>query len=648
MYKLWILALLLVSSVATMAQMEGELDTIYVSSTQIPLQIHETGRSISVLTDEALAGRPGLSFDEILQTIPGIEVQSRSGFGAQGDILVRGSTFTQVLVLIDGVRLNDPLTGHFNSYLPVSSAEIERIELIRGPAASIYGPDAVGGVINVITKIHGSDVASASPGHVMYGSEDLWDIAQGLWHQGDRLSIGAGAKWSRSDGELIPAKTLAGGSTLDAYRTFFDMKTASLSLNYTPTSRWSLRLRSGYDHRDFNARYFYTTSTFDKSVETTSTWFSTAQVTRSSELGQTDLVVSYKTNSDKFVFSPDFPSTNEHTTEMWQLQLNHLWVAKPSLTLRTGIQSNLRSIESNDRGNHADGYIGAYAMTAHRWGDLFHLSLGTRLDYDRHFDLQFLPQVNASLVWPGVVLRAGIGRSIRAADYTERFVSNNLVNLTPGRSLGNPFLKAESSWSEEIGADVHLSQNWQWSTTFFARQSSNLIDYVSTPASAIGNIGDLQADASYFFARNITDVSTLGVESFLRYQAQVSGDTRIALDLAYTYARTTNDEDIISVYISNHARHLLQINAGVDLHKWRFSVSGLYKERPARSAPGIETSLQSDYLVWNGKAEYRWSEKVGLRAQIHNIFDENYHNILGAKMPGRWLMGGLFWNLSGG
>ena len=83
---------------------------------------------------------------------PGVEVQSRGGFGVQGDIVMRGSTFTQVLILVNGMRLNDPLTGHFNSYIPVSMADIERIEILRGAASAMYGPDAVGGVINIISK----------------------------------------------------------------------------------------------------------------------------------------------------------------------------------------------------------------------------------------------------------------------------------------------------------------------------------------------------------------------------------------------------------------------------------------------------------------------------------------------------------------
>ena len=93
------------------------------------------------------------SVDELLRQIPGLEIQSRGGFGVQSDLGIRGSTYNQVLVMIDGVRFNDPMTGHFNGYIPLGLSEIERIEVIKGPSSSIYGADAVGGVINIITKV---------------------------------------------------------------------------------------------------------------------------------------------------------------------------------------------------------------------------------------------------------------------------------------------------------------------------------------------------------------------------------------------------------------------------------------------------------------------------------------------------------------
>ena len=144
--------LLLLCVLPCILRSQHAFDTVQVTTSQIPLRISETGRNITVLTSKDITSMPATSLDEILQTVTGLEIQSRGGFGVQGDILLRGSTFTQVLVLVDGLRINDPLTGHFNSYIPITPAEIERIEVLRGAASAMYGADAVSGVVNIITK----------------------------------------------------------------------------------------------------------------------------------------------------------------------------------------------------------------------------------------------------------------------------------------------------------------------------------------------------------------------------------------------------------------------------------------------------------------------------------------------------------------
>ena len=112
----------------------------------------ETGKNITIISSDQIQNFSFNSIDEILKNIPSIELQSKGDFGIQSDVTMRGPTFNQTLVLLDGMRVNDPLTGHFSMYIPISPSEIHQIEIIRGGSSSIYGPDAVGGVINIVTK----------------------------------------------------------------------------------------------------------------------------------------------------------------------------------------------------------------------------------------------------------------------------------------------------------------------------------------------------------------------------------------------------------------------------------------------------------------------------------------------------------------
>ncbi len=147
---------------------ENELNPVTITASMIRQRASETGRNITVIKGEQFRHLPVHSLDELLRYLPGVEMQARGPMGSQSDIVLRGGTFQQVLVILDGMRLNDPNTGHFNSYIPIAPAEIERIEVLKGASSAIHGPDAVGGVINIITKSFaakkGSDALQFSAG----------------------------------------------------------------------------------------------------------------------------------------------------------------------------------------------------------------------------------------------------------------------------------------------------------------------------------------------------------------------------------------------------------------------------------------------------------------------------------------------------
>jgi len=643
---IFVIALLAVSAYNSYSQQDFLMDTMEVSALRVPLRISETGRSISVIGSREIQNMAATSLDEILQTIAGVELQSRGGFGVQGDILLRGSTFTQVLVLIDGMKLNDPLTGHFNSYIPVTKSEIERIEVLRGAASSIYGADAVGGVINIITKTFSNrENETRYDGELTYGAHKLIDINQGFFSSLNKLKIGGGISYIQSEGELIPETVIDTATTLDAYNNFFDIKTVGFSLAYDINNSIKLKARTSFDHRDFGARYFYTTSIFDKSVETVSNYWNHLQLEKNTNTSTTDLNLTYKYNTDRFEFSPDFPSTNEHLSQFYNVTLNHLKIINDQVTLKVGTQVDLRKINSTDRGDHSDLHYGAYAMGVYRKNSL-NLSLSVRGDQDNNYGLAVTPSFNVSYVLPTISFRASAGSSIRAADYTERFVSNNLENLTPGRSLGNPNLRAEKSWSEEIGIDFSPTQNWRISATAFARQSDNLIDYAAKNESEIGTLignGSLQDGEEYFFAQNISNVNTKGIELESTLNYNINKNTSLHWVIGYTAQNTSNEEEIISVYISSHANHLLNTRFTFERKDITFSLNGIYKNRDQLIASSINQELKSSYLLWNTKIGIQLLDQFGIHLSMRNIFNEKYQNILGAQMPGRWILGGVNW-----
>ena len=157
--RICLLGLLFTSQLSLKAQnTEIDLDPVTVTSSLQQVKSSRSGRNIVVIKGDQLLNTPVHSIDDLLRYVPGLEVQARGPYGSQSDFVIRGGTFQQVLVILDGNRINDPNTGHFSSYIPIAPAEIDRIEIVKGGSSALYGSDAVGGVIHIITKSFASKV----------------------------------------------------------------------------------------------------------------------------------------------------------------------------------------------------------------------------------------------------------------------------------------------------------------------------------------------------------------------------------------------------------------------------------------------------------------------------------------------------------
>lgn len=603
-------------------------DTVQIESSRIGLTSGQTGRFVTVISKAQISTLPARSLDELLRFIPGVEVQARGAFGTQADISMRGGTFNQVLVLMDGMRINDPLTGHFQSYLPVLPEEIERIEVLRGPASAQFGPDAVGGVINIVTKTFAVSQETGTYARLSgdLGQHNTLGGSGIISHKSKKIRGNIGGRYLKSDGHLLPSDE----------RADFNMNSVSGSLGIDLSNGWDLALRSGWDQRTFQAQYFYTVSTFDQSREQTGRWWNQARLSKRTSNGETRLDVTYLASSDSFLFNPAF-SANVHNMGMLNANLHHTQVISNKLSFGAGIQASNRWIESNDRGNHSDAHVGAYLMGYATPIEKLHLTGSLRLDQDANYGTELTPQVNISYITPAVTLRAGFGKAIRAADYTERFVSTEIPGpLSPGRNLGNPNLLAERSWSYEAGADIRLSESIKASITGFYRQGSNLIDYLLTNYESIPANESLTPGGDYLYANNLSNLNTLGLELFVSYDKQISKQSFLHLDAGYT-AIQHSDATPASKYLSNTAQNQVSFRGNWRYRDLSIGVQGLWRERNEETAAGIGATLEPTFMVWHLQTQYSFlNDRVRLSGSLFNLFDEQYADLLGAQMPGRW------------
>jgi iron complex outermembrane receptor protein len=631
MFRPSIILLAYIFTNALVAQ-ERAMDTIVVTSSFQAQHERETGRNIVTIHGSELRKLPVTSVDEVLRYLPGVEVQQRGPQGSQADIIIRGGTFQQVLVMIDGVRLNDPLTGHFNGYIPLHLSEIERIEILKGAVASIHGSDAIGGVINILTK-----TARHSDQQQKHAWTGGWEAGQhGLFNadawwrmRGQRTSISAGMFRQHAD-----------GPSLRGTRGFFNNRSVSLAIAHALNDRWRMSFRTAADLRDFNAQNFYTTFASDTAREQVDAYWQQLQVTGKGKGYTLHADAAIKMLEDVYSFRPAVVP-NQNRTRQFVSQVYGIIPVGARTTFTTGVQFIEKRIRSNDRGNHDLPHAAVYLVATHRLPHGFHLNESLRYDWDGNYGSVIVPQVNASWTAGRLTLRASTGKGIRDADFTERYNNYNKTIVSSG-SIGNPALRTERSWSHEAGADYRLADWLKISTSVFRRDQQDLIDWTPTPYAKMPRQTNLVPGTTYALATNLSSVRTQGLELDVRLDRSLGQGNRLLLMTGLLLLESLDADKTPSFYISSHARVLLNSTMVLTTGQFDFSLQTLYKRRNTQVATAISAYLDREYFLTNVKLRYRIPKiQTSVFLQGYNLFDRSYSDLLGARMPGRWVSFGM-------
>lgn len=617
----------------TYSQSINELDPVTVTSSITPSAVSKTGRNIIVIKGDAFRNLPVNSIDELLRYLPGVEVQSRGVMGAQSDIIIRGGTFQQVLIILDGIRLNDPLTGHFNSYIPISPSEIDRIEVLKGASSAIYGTEAIGGVINIVTKSFSKKkIANDATAQITAGAFGLINMNIGGTWQDEKNTVSGGI-----------IRNHANGHTQRGIDGFFDATTASVSYSRKISNNIDLSYRTAYDERDFSAQNFYTTFSSDTARENVKTFWNHIKINYNKKNQKISFDAGYKTISDWYQFNPKSVA-NENKTRQFQSLLVYETNFSDKTSLVAGGQFLQKNIQSNDRGNHSIPQAAVFAMLNQRIGNYIYINPALRYDWSERYGAELVPQLNVSFKKNNYQLRASAGKTIRDADFSERYNNYNKALVSSGR-IGNPDLKAEKSFSYEVGGDYWCKGNVKFSATYFQRFQKDLIDWVTTPYNSMPRKDNLAPNGTYALAKNIAEVDINGLETNIQYTKNWSNSSFTTM-LGATWINSKSYTAQPSFYLSSQANFLL--NYSIE-YRWKtisIGVNGLYKRRDDIG------SIAQPYLYWNPtyflmnvKLKTIIKKKLGLFIQVDNVGNTKYSDLLGNIMPSRWWMGGIEFHL---
>lgn len=613
-------------------QGEVELDPITVTATLHPVSSSATGRNITVIKGDQFSKLPVNSIDELLRYLPGLEVQMRGPMGSQSDLVLRGGTFQQVLVILDGIRINDPNTGHFNSYIPIAPAEIDRIEILKGASSAIYGSEAVGGVIQIITKTFAAKRDQKSKQLTAQGTAGQYGLLNGQlggFYDGGNTAVAGGIVSNNATGQQQRGT-----------RGYFHNTSASVSINRFLNEHWNIAYRTAYDNRDFAAQNFYTTFKSDTANEKVSAFWNQLKLAYAKEHHNFSLDVGYKNVKDQYRFnSAGTPNLNK--SNLLQGLAVYKWEAGEKTTLTTGAQWVNKQMRSNDRGDHSLNQAGGFIVLDQKLGTQLSVSPAIRVQWNERSGWDVVPQANISYKLPYWQFRGSAGRTIRDADFTERFNNYNKSFVASG-SIGNPNLGSENSFSYEAGADFFGIKNMKVSATFFQQHFTQLIDYVTTPYADMPRKENLSPTGTYALAKNIGKVNSTGVETDIQYSKEFHNNQQLWATFGFTWIDSKSNNTTPSFYLSSHAKYLTNFNLRYGIKWFSISLNGLYKQRQQQVSVPINAKISKDYFVLNVQLQaFVYKNKVSIFTQADNVFDKQYSDLLGSQMPGRWLMGGF-------
>lgn len=612
------------------AQTHQELDPVTITAGRWPMASTQTGQPITTISANQLAHLPFNSLEDVLKSTGLIELQQRGPLGAVNNIVIRGGTFQQVLILLDGVKLNDPVTGHFSANFPIPKWQIERIEILRGPAAAIYGSEAVGGVIHIISKSFAANKDSTlNKKYISAGLGDwnLWKAELGLHKSVGSSQIALGASTDNTKG--IRLRTGNNG--------YVNRHSANLGWQLPLGKSGSLRAMSVFDYRDFAAENFYTTFLSDTATEKVVTWWNQVNAQWQKEKTTHNIHLAYKYTNDQYLYNPS-SIANENTSQALHLlahsqrHLNKYW------RITYGTQGMISGIKSNDRGNHQTARGGLFFTGWYQHGK-WNVHPGLRWEADENFGQEWLPQLSVNYHLQPFVFKLHYGKAIRAADYTERFNNYNKPIVASG-SIGNPDLKAERSQSYEASVEFRR-RTLTLGLTRFERRQKNVIDWVITNYDDMPRKDNLVPGNTYSLAQNIQSLKTNGWEVYFNWQQNISRDIWIYVHAMSGWTNSKANGDMpLSFYISSHAKELHQQTFSLKWKDWDVALSNIYKERAPRTASSLEISLPGHFHQMNLRLQ-RKIAPLQVYIDIINLLDKSSADLIGTPLPGRWVAGGI-------
>jgi vitamin B12 transporter len=577
------------------------LDTILIKSTRIDLPFKENARTIQVISAEFIKNSAATNVADLLQQVAGVDIRRRGTAGSQADLYIRGGGFDQTLLLIDGIKMDDAQTGHhtMNAALPIEV--IERIEIIKGPAARVFGQNAFTGAINIVTKNTLANTASVN-------------IEAGSFGQLNG-SVTVGKEFENSS---IIAHV--GILTSDGYRHNSDYENKNYLLKGVFNKKEQpIEVIATFFDKKFGANGFYASATATEQYEETQSSLFGASTTFRTEKFKITPRVYWKRGQDEYIYIRDNPSVyrNLHITNKVGVETNASYTSDIGIT-GFGVDISRVFISSNNLGKRNRTMVNLFLE--HRFkalNDKLDITPGIAVTYFSDFKFHAFPGLDIGFKLSDNLKAYGnLGVTYRIPTYTDLYYNDR-------STIGNSNLKPEEAFAQEIGLKFN-SGRFTSSVAIFNRDADNLIDFIRPDVT------------SKYEATNIAKVNTKGFELNTDYRFKLN-EFNQTLSFGYNYL---NDDILdqnkdLSRYSLNTLKHQFITRFESKLFK-NVRQNIIYKH--------AERTIGTSYNVWDASVIVAVN-KFNFTVTANNIFNAEYIESGFVPMPPSSLLFGLRYNL---
>lgn len=610
--------------------LEKELDEVMVSASRIEMPVNQTAKLVTVISKEQIAQTPVQSIQDLLVYIANIDVIQRGGHGVQADISIRGGSFDQTAVLLNGINITNPHTGHYNLDIPINLSDIDRIEILHGPSALVYGSGAFAGGINIITKKNTDEklIAQVETGMYKLRNTTLRGSA-GIGITQNSLSVGS----SSSAGYIA-------NSDYNIYNVLWQTR-----FNFSNSSNVDLQL--GYNDKQYGANTFYSAK-YPNQYERTSTYMGSAKGNFGSKVKFIPIIY-WNRHHDQFdlVKDTDF-GRNFHRNDTYGANLILSYLSRLGNT-SLGAEYRTESIVSSVLGKPMSTPYGNFSQYDERTNSGIALehtfsyrkmaaSAGVLFNHNTLDDeLNLFPSINiAYRPVEHFKIFSSWNKSTRMPTFTDLY-------YTTVTHDGNADLKSEKSEAVEFG----LNYNHQFFSAYatgFLQWGRDIIDWVKIET----------GDGSKYASWNHTELNTSGIEAGVQFAlgklVPIAGDNS-TLKLDYTRMHQTIDtQNYESRFALNYLRDKFtaQFNhtiVGSLSASWFFRYQhrmGNYEKIINLESAGYEA--YKPFSTLDVKINYAWNN-MNIYMNLNNIYDTYYFDLGNIPQARFWLKGGISYTL---